>query len=554
MSFCATRQRETGFALPSVLLASVVLLIVLTTALASAVASRNALNDQYYNQLARTAAESGAQMAIACITSNYQSVQWSNDTPLAPNTDCTGASINGSSPYLLELGTTNTSFSVGAPTMSGGIWTIETTARVDRVRTSNQAVWRSYSLNTRIQVAQPDLVSLDGGFDHSVGLTADRSTIYAWGRNSSGQLGNGTTTRLYTPQATISRTQLDGSFIKQVIGGFAHTLALTDNGNVYAWGMNTYGQLGVGDTTNRSIPTPVLTAGSPMQGKTIVYIGAGKYHSLAVDSEGVVYSWGRNDFGQLGDGTSTQRTRPIAVTTTGTPMAGKEIVLAKSNSNTHATVALTSDGSVYAWGDNTTLGAGRLGIGSTVTSVNTPHAVTIAGRIKDIETTTSATYFLLDDNRIFAAGANYTGQIVPTGSYSDVYRAPIEVPLSGTPLDGKIITQISGDGHHIFALTSEGRVYGWAWSQWGQSGTGTINTTGCRCTGYVAEVIKTGTPMQGKFITSISTGDRWVYAVASDGTAYSWGHNNDGQLGINSTDTIRSLPEQMIFIPRVTLY
>ena len=563
VGFFRTRR---GFALPTVLIASIVMLAILVTGLVSGVAASTALRTQGYQRLADLASESGAEMARACLNANYQRVTWTASKPLTPATNCNGDVVGGQSAYVVDANGIRTTFQVPPPETAAGVYTIVTNGTLERVRSSNGQTWRAQKSVARMKVQTPLMVSLDGGYDHSVGLSANRSTVFAWGYNGSGQLGDGSTININAPRAVIDRSDLDGSYIKQVIGGGYHTMALTENGNVYAWGMNQYCQLGLGDTVDRLKPVLVATAGTPMDGKRIVSIGAGRFHSLAVDDQGVAYAWGENSGGSLGDGSYTNRCNPVAVTAAGTPMAGKSIDIIKSNSNSFTTIALDkTEGRAYTWGHN---GNGKLGIGST-SNVNTPHAVVTAGTpmaglgLEDVESETGATFFLSTTNRIFVAGGNYAGQwgnpAAPVGGAGSDASVVVEVPTLGTPIAGKDIIQISGDGHHGAALDSDGIVYSWGWNLVGQVGVGSASIFECgasadSCVRPLRAVVTAGTPMAGRKITSISTGDRWTYAVASDGTAYSWGHNNSGQLGIGPSAGVVSLPAQMIFPNAVLRY
>ncbi len=133
--------------------------------------------------------------------------------------------------------------------------------------------------------------------------------MYAWGDNNRGQLGDGTTTNRTTPTLV---TALSGQTVTAVAGVVYHSFALTSTGAVYAWGYNSSGQLGDGTTTNRSTPT-LVTA---LSGQTVTAVAGGDSHSLALTSTGAVYALGDNWAGQLGDGTTTSRTTPTLVDTT----------------------------------------------------------------------------------------------------------------------------------------------------------------------------------------------------------------------------------------------
>ena len=159
--------------------------------------------------------------------------------------------------------------------------------------------------------------------------------VYTWGYNGSGELGDGTTMDRSTP---VALTDTLSSGVTSIAGGLNHSLAVR-NGGVYAWGWNFYGQLGDGTTTERHTPVPmtgILSSG-------VTAIAGGAYHSLAVRSGGV-YAWGSNAYGELGDGTTTQRNFPVALT--GSLSSG---VTAIAAGYTHSLAV--RNGGVYAFGN-----------------------------------------------------------------------------------------------------------------------------------------------------------------------------------------------------------
>jgi alpha-tubulin suppressor-like RCC1 family protein len=175
--------------------------------------------------------------------------------------------------------------------------------------------------------------AVSAGENHNLALDTS-GTVWAWGYNNYGQLGDGTTTTALTP------VQVSGlSGVTAIAAGNGHSLAVRNDGTVWAWGRNDYGELGDGTTSNSS--TPVQVQG--LSGVTAIAADKGS-SSMAVRQDGTVWAWGYNYFGQLGDGTTDNRLTPVQV-------SGLSGVIAIAAGSGHS-LALTSDGSVWAWGSN----------------------------------------------------------------------------------------------------------------------------------------------------------------------------------------------------------
>lgn len=189
------------------------------------------------------------------------------------------------------------------------------------------------------------------GADHTLALMTD-GTLWAWGSNASGQLGDGTNIDRYLP---VKVAGLQGRTVQAIAAGHAHSLALLTDGNLLAWGGNASGQLGDGTTTSRMAPISVAS----MTDKRATAIAAGEFHSLALSMDGALRAWGGNGFGQLGNGSTVSSSVPVAVSIP----AG--VRFAAIDAKGAHTLALAADGSLWAWGEG---GAGQLGTGGSANS------------------------------------------------------------------------------------------------------------------------------------------------------------------------------------------
>ncbi|HEX3706514.1 MAG TPA: Ig-like domain repeat protein [Mycobacteriales bacterium] len=276
------------------------------------------------------------------------------------------------------------------------------------------------------------------------------------------------------------------------------------------WGLNNLGQLGNGSTTGSTTPNPTPGLASFPAGTTIVAVASGSAHTLALGSDGTVYAWGDNTYGELGNGTATSSTTPVAVTfpagTTVTALAAGYV----------DSLALTSTGQVYAWGYNN---AGQLGNGSTAVAAVTPTLVSIpAGvTIKAIAAGFAHDLALTSAGAVYAWGYNNVGQL-GNGTLT-TSRTPVLV-------SALTATAIAAGYEDSLAVTSTGGVDGWGYNALAQLGDGTITNRS----------VPTATKLPvGVTATAVATGFAHSLALGSDGSVYSWGYNNDGQLGTGST-------------------
>ena len=346
---------------------------------------------------------------------------------------------------------------------------------------------------------------------------AQASSVISWGNNLYGQVGDGLGIGRNKFIATDRTGALAGKTVIAVVAGQNHSLALTDEGKVYAWGYNANGQLGNGTTVNSYLPVGVDTSG-PLFGKRVVAISAGANHSAAVTDDGLVFCWGLGTSGQLGNSYSLSSSTPVGVTTTGV-LAGKTVtaVACELNSN----VVLTSSGEVFCWGIGT---SGQLGNAASLTS-NIPVAAAIPG-VPGTRTVTKITaggnfaVALTSDNLLYSWGLGTSYQLGNGGVTTS--NIPVPVTMSGV-LSGKTISQISSNSAHTLVLASDGLAFSWGTNTYGRLGNNT-NTDAS-----VPVAVSTS-----KTFSAVSAGASFSYFLGTDGTLYSCGLNTNGQLSLKS--------------------
>lgn len=347
-----------------------------------------------------------------------------------------------------------------------------------------------------------------GGYYHSLALKPD-GTVWAWGKNDCGQLGDGTTINKSIP------VQVQNLFgVVAIAAGDYHSLAVKSDGTVWAWGKNDCGQLGDDTTINRS--TPVQVKGPDGSGYLtgVVAVAVGSNYSLALKSDGTVWAWGSNISGQLGDGTfSSGRYTPVQVQNLSDVVA----IAAKGGHS----LALKSDGTVWAWGVN---GNGELGNGTTQGSTVPLKVLNLDG-VVSIAAGYQHSLALKSDGTIWAWGRNGEGQL-GNGTYDSYKSVPVQVSYIS---NGVMIAAGYSDS---LALGSDGIAWGWGSNYFGEIGNAAkYQRIPYQISGFYRAV-------------TIEAGHLHSFAVKSDGTVWALGYNNCGQLG-DGTATNRSTPIQV---------
>ncbi|WP_295451134.1 CARDB domain-containing protein, partial [uncultured Thiodictyon sp.] len=291
--------------------------------------------------------------------------------------------------------------------------------------------------------------------------------------------------------------------VAAVAAGDRHTLAIKSEGSLWAWGADWYGQLGDGNDMERLMPVQILAGVAAVTGGV-------DGNSFAIKTDGILWAWGHNEDGQLGDGSLANRQNPEQILTgvVGVAAGGKH------------TLAIKSDGSLWAWGDNWT---GQLGDGTTIS-----HRVPVAV-LTGVAAVSAGSYHSLalkTDGSLWAWGANSDGQL---GDGTTTPRlSPVQV-LSG-------VAAVAAGYFHTLALKTDGSLWAWGNNWIGQLGDGTTTTR----------------PTPNLVLTGVSAMASLVdhnLALKTDGSLWAWGDNRYGQIG-DGTATDRCSPVEIGLFPK----
>ena len=368
--------------------------------------------------------------------------------------------------------------------------------------------------------AAPGIASISAGGEHACAIVD--GAAYCWGENYNGELGDGTNINSAVPVAVDANGVLAGKNLVQITAGYENTCALDSTGTAYCWGADRYGQLGDGTTSNSNVPTAVKASGA-LAGKTLTQITAGLVHTCALDSAGAVYCWGWNAYGQLGDGTTTDSSVPVAVNTGGA-LGGTP--LSQITAGAYVTCAVDVGGAAYCWGYNV---YGELGDG-TNTSTDVPVAVDTSGALAG-QTLTQINASWYHTCAVDTTGAAYCWGRNAYGQLGDASSAgsnvPVAVDASGV-LAGKVLTQITAGAYDTCAADAAGAAYCWGYDSYGELGNGSTTSSS------VPVAVDTGGLLEGKVITQIYAGVWHTCALDAAGASYCWGGNASGELGDDS--------------------
>lgn len=417
--------------------------------------------------------------------------------------------------YFEYGATTSYGSATTAQALGAGMTTVTLTASASSLACGTTYHYRAVAIDSSGTTAGADAtfttlpcgapVRVTAGAAHTCVLTAGGG-VACWGGNEYGQLGNGTTTQRSTP-LTVNGL---ASGVASLASGDHHSCAVTVVGGVKCWGDNRLRQIGDGTTAIRSAPVAVSGLASGVRAVT-----AGAQHTCALTTAGGVKCWGDNSLGQIGDGTTTNRSTPVTVNGLA---SGVAVVTAGNNH----TCALMNDGGLKCWGSNS---FGQLGDGTT----NQPLVpVRVSGLTSGVAAVTaggSHTCAVMTAGGAMCWGGNTEGQL---GDGALVLARPTPAPVNWLAPD---VTALAGGNSHTCALTAGGGVLCWGGNYYGQLGIGPF--------GQILSPVSVIGLTAG--VAAIEAGDYHTCAVTTGGGLACWGANGSGQLG-DGTTTNRNTP------------
>lgn len=384
--------------------------------------------------------------------------------------------------------------------------------------------------DTPVHVADlPSVVAVAAGNAHSVAVT-EESIIFTWGSNANGRLGLGEADLPNVPMRVLGGDQVGlDPYLQGIVAieaGTSHSLALVDNGTVLAWGAGGSGRLGTGTMADEPAPAWVVTGAQGSESgllEDVQAISAGAAHSLALLEDGTVYAWGSGGSGRLGDGSSNTRLTPVQVAGGEQGSTYLQDIIAISAGGSHS-LALASDGAVYAWGNGAGGRLGNPGGGSSAVPVRVHGGEQGPGFLKNVVSISAG------DIHSMAAADGFTYTWGPNadcrlGRCTSFNGNP--VPDEHTPIRASRGGQQTSDSVAVSAfarlsviLGDDDRVY--TMGPGGQLGDGRTNArAGATLTYRLHDAV------------AIAAGSAHGMAMTESGLVYSWGSDSNGQLGIS---------------------
>lgn len=372
-------------------------------------------------------------------------------------------------------------------------------------------------------------------FNHNLLITTNHE-IFVWGNNASGQLGLGNDEAVLAPVVLSLGSGIDDDHVIAAATGQNHSLILFDSGRLFATGSNAHGQLGIGTDQfgfllpDSFIPVEITSQFELDEGDKIAQVHAGALYSLIITDTGRVFTFGLNNAGQLGDGTTSRRATPVEITQS---FGGTVVNAALGERHT---LILTDSNHVYAFGDNYygQLGTGTFGGFFDAFPDPTEIGESLPGTPVSIFTGLNHSFILSDDGTLYAFGQNNQGQL---GLNSIANQATPTQVIDNLAADEWYV-EASGGNWHTILRTNKGNLY-----VAGANHAGALGMDLPADTYYRVSTLLSNDILEGSSITNIYAGSEHVLALDAENRLYGWGENLMAQIGDNTNDNVFSVKD-----------
>lgn len=552
-----TTRYPGGFLLPAVIFISLGIMTASLALMQVISGNSDSLNRQYFQTLAKEAAQAGIVQANACISAG--SSTWSS---LTPGYDCSNTRIGSSPLYVAKNDNWESSYTV---TKSGN--TIQAIGNL-KVMTGAGATLSQFNelLKTTVTESISSTIAVPGNNKTVTSVTTggeftcavSSGEAYCWGRNGTGQLGTGNFSQQNRPTKVRANPgdALYNKTVTSIRAGANHVCVIAENNpvttenGVYCWGLNSNGQLGIGSTTDSTVPVKVT--GSGLENRRVTKLNAGTNTpgavtcaltdetTAAANMAVNTYCWGNNSNGQLGNNSvGGIQSSPVRVTDPMNALAGRQL---KDIAIGHVhTCGITNDslGQVYCWGNNNTLGGstGVFGIASTSNFNRAYPQVAVSQASLGNQPATKITAgswntCAIAGTRVYCWGNNGRGQLgnnsttntsSPVAANADPVTSEANIGATDVDIDSDFTCAVFNNKAKCWGENTDDNNDGVT----GQLGFGIAGT-------YGPNPLTVKAPVEGKAASAVTTGHQHGCAVAN-GSLFCWGKNGYGQLGTNNT-------------------
>jgi len=360
------------------------------------------------------------------------------------------------------------------------------------------------------------------------------NTLYSWGRNNAGQLGIGSRNDNLFPRIVKVDNLMENEYFIEIIPQSSEVFGLTNKGNLYGWGSNYKNRLGI-QSSNTYEPMPVLIEIEGLSNDEKIIDFSAFNHSLALTSSGRIYSWGDNRQGQLGDGSIVDKSHPTLININ--LLAGETVIKIDAGQNT--SFAITNLGNLYSWGSDNHYARGtEQGMQGSLRPLKVNFSILNPNeKISEISSNMYYSVAVTNQNRVITWGRNDYGQLGYRSFSNMEFKPTVIAGITNNLEVEENIIQSNASVERAFVLTNKGRIFGWGNPNNGLIGLPIIKAeefANSRDGSATPTLIDTRNLSNDEKFINISSGWYHNLGITSRGRIFAWGKNTDGQFGTNN--------------------